>query len=361
VIVLALGMCLVQLAKHFPSAGGYFTYVSRTVGPRLGFLTGWMFAFYSPIVAGPALAFLGLILEGEFQSNYQWTWFHWWMLVIVGLPIIAVVGYLGIALSIETIVVVGAIEFLIVLALGLWGLADPGPGGFTLSSFTYGFNPGKIATQTGFALAIVFTVQGLTGWEAAVPAGRGDREPQAQRPARDDALDRDHRPDAVVVIWGQVIGWGVSNLPKLVASPELPALVIAHRVWGSFWWLALFAMFTSVLGASLACQNRRDAHVCSGWPGVARCPSRSPTSSGQEDAGRGRGGAVRAVRRARPVRRLVARAGQDLHPDARLRARDRRDLRSTSRRTSASSCTTGANSARSSTGSCTSSSPSGPA
>ena len=27
-------LCLVQLAKNFPSAGGYFTYVSRTLGPR---------------------------------------------------------------------------------------------------------------------------------------------------------------------------------------------------------------------------------------------------------------------------------------------------------------------------------------
>ena len=46
IIVLALGICLVQLAKKFPSAGGYFTYVSRTLGPRLGFLTGWMFVLY---------------------------------------------------------------------------------------------------------------------------------------------------------------------------------------------------------------------------------------------------------------------------------------------------------------------------
>ena len=34
-VVLALGMCLVQLAKLFPSAGGYFTYVSRTLGPAM--------------------------------------------------------------------------------------------------------------------------------------------------------------------------------------------------------------------------------------------------------------------------------------------------------------------------------------
>jgi len=59
----------------------------------------------------------------------------------------------------------------------------------------------------------------------------------------------------VVVIWGQVIGWGVNNLSKLPTSPELPALVIAHRVWGAVWWFALIAMFTSVFGASLACQN----------------------------------------------------------------------------------------------------------
>jgi len=255
IIVLALGMCLVQLAKKFPSAGGYYTYVSRTVDPHLGFLTGWMFVLYSPIVAGPAFAFLGLILEGEFQSNYGWTWFHWWMLVIVGLPLIALIGYLGIALSIETIVVVGAMEFLIVLALGLWGLFDPGPGGFTFQSFTYGFNPGNIATATGFSLAIVFTVQGLTGWEAAVPLAEETENPRRNVPRATMASIGIIGVMLVLVIWGQVIGWGTQHLDKLIASPELPALVIAHRVWGSLWWLALLAMFTSVFGASLACQN----------------------------------------------------------------------------------------------------------
>jgi amino acid transporter len=52
-----------------------------------------------------------------------------------------------------------------------------------------------------------------------------------------------------------VIGWGVNSLSKLITSPELPALVIAHRVWGGAWFLALIAMLTSVFGASLACQN----------------------------------------------------------------------------------------------------------
>ena len=41
-IVIVLGVCLMQLAKCFPSAGGYYTYVSRTVHPRAGFLASWL-------------------------------------------------------------------------------------------------------------------------------------------------------------------------------------------------------------------------------------------------------------------------------------------------------------------------------
>src|SRR5271170_4940984 len=64
-IVIPLGVCLMQLAKKFPSAGGYYTYVSRTLGPVMGFLTGWVFVLYSPVVAGPSLAVLGQILQDE--------------------------------------------------------------------------------------------------------------------------------------------------------------------------------------------------------------------------------------------------------------------------------------------------------
>src|SRR5579863_2180037 len=246
VLVLGLGMCLVQLAKNFPSAGGYFTYVSRTLGAPSGFLTGWMFVFYSPIVAGPLIAYLGFIIEGETQTQYHWTWFHWWMLVVVMLPAIAWIGYRGISFSIRSIVIVGAIEFLIVLALGLSGLIDPGPGGFTFSSFGYGFNPGHVATGfTGFSLAIVFTVQGLTGWEAAAPLGEETSNPKRNIPRAIMISILIIGAMLVVVIWGQVIGWGTKNLASLPTSPELPALVIARRVWGSLWFLALIAMVTS--------------------------------------------------------------------------------------------------------------------
>src|ERR1700692_1269819 len=227
-VVIALGMCLVQLARRFPSAGGYFTYVSRTVGARAGFLTGWVLVRYSPIVPGPIRAYFGFILEGELKSNYNVTWFHWWMFAIVAIPAVTALAYLGIKLSIRPIVFVGAAEFLIVLGLGLSGLLNPGPGGFTFRSFDYGFNPGSIATVSGFALAIVFTVQGLTGWEAAIPLAEETENPRRNIPRATMASIVIIGLMLILVIWGQIIGWGNDNLAKLPCSAELRALVIAH-------------------------------------------------------------------------------------------------------------------------------------
>jgi amino acid transporter len=264
-IVLALGTCLVQLARLFPSAGGYFTYVSRAVHPRAGFLTAWMYTLYSPIITGPLLAFFGLILEGELSANYGIE-LPWWAFVLLALPAITALGHFGIQLSVRTIVVLGSIEFLIVLALGISGLVDPGPGGFTLRAFDPGFNPGDVAGATGFALAVVFTVQGLTGWEAAVPLAEETENPRRNVPIATMASIAVIGLMLVLVIWGQVIGWGVTDLRGLTDSGELPALVLGHRIWGGAWVLLLVAMLTSVIGASLACQNVASRM----WFGMAR-------------------------------------------------------------------------------------------
>jgi amino acid transporter len=264
-VVLALGMCLVQMARLFPSAGGYFTYVSRTLGPRAGFLTGWAYTLYSPIIAGPILAFFGSILQGELKANYGIT-FPWWAFTLVAIPVIAVLGFYGIKLSVRAIVLLGGLEFLIVLVLGLSGLISPGPGGFTFRAFDPSFNPGHIATATGFVLAIVFSVQGLTGWESAVPLAEETANPRRNVPIATMASIVITGVMVVVVIWGQVIGWGWAVLGSLPKSAELPALVIAHRVWGAAWFLALLAMFTSVMAASLATQNVATRM----WYGMAR-------------------------------------------------------------------------------------------
>jgi amino acid transporter len=267
-LVLMLGNTLVQLSKHLPSAGGYYTYVSRAIHPRAGFLTSWMYILYSPLSGGPIYAFFGFILQNELKANYNidvpWLW---WAFLVVGAPFIAFVQYLGIQLSVRAMVITGGLEMLIVLALGLSGFVSPGPGGISLSVF----DPGQIATIgfAGFSLAVVFSVQGLTGWEAAAPLAEETRDPKRNVPISVLASITLIGIFLVIVFWGVITGFGVDNVQAIVDSEELPALALAHNLWGDLWILILFAFFNSVLAVCLATANVSTRM----WYGMARSGS----------------------------------------------------------------------------------------
>ncbi len=263
-VVLGLGICLAILAQNFPAAGGYFTYISRTINPRVGFLSAWTFIFYSPMITGPICAFFGFIMQNQLKAAYGID-VKWWIFPLVFIPLISLLMYWGITLSIRVIVLLGTLEMLIVLALSLSGLADPGPGGFTARVFDPGFNPGNVALG-GFAFAVVFSVQGLTGWEAAVPLAEETTNPRRNIPWAIIGSIIILGLLLVLAYWGQIVGWGVNDMKGLIASGTLPAFVIGQKVWGSAWPITLFAAFTSTVGASLACQNVATRM----WYGMAR-------------------------------------------------------------------------------------------
>src|SRR5260370_9307420 len=72
VVVLMLGNTLIQFSRQLPSAGGYYTYVSRSLGARAGFLTSWMFILYSPMAAVVVCGFFGFTAAGELKTSYGW-------------------------------------------------------------------------------------------------------------------------------------------------------------------------------------------------------------------------------------------------------------------------------------------------
>src|SRR3989442_6714504 len=183
-IVLMLGNTLIQFSRQLPSAGGYYTYVSRGLGSRAGFLTAWMFILYSPMAGGVVSGFFGFIAAGELKASYGWDvpWL-WWLSVIVMGSIVAALQYRGIELTARTLLITGGAEIVIVLALAFTGFASSGPGGISLAPF----NPGNIGAGTafglsGFTLAIVLAVQGPPRWGAAPPPGEGKKETKAEAP-----------------------------------------------------------------------------------------------------------------------------------------------------------------------------------
>ncbi len=251
-IVLMLGSTLAQLAKHMPSAGGYYTYVSRAIHPRAGFLVSWMYILYSPLVGGPLAGFFGFIVAGELKSTWgidvPWLWAA---SVLIFAPLTAYLQWEGIKLSTRFLVITGGLEMLIVFGLALFGFFVPPPGspGITLDVF----NPAMIPAGEGFALAVVFTVQGLTGWEASAPLAEETKDPRRNVPLSVILSIVLIGSFLVIVFWGQITGFG--NDAAAIAKEPVPALTLAHRVWGAGWIIILFAFLNSVAAVSIACAN----------------------------------------------------------------------------------------------------------
>ena len=267
-VVLMLGSTLAQLSKHMPSAGGYYTYVSRALNPRLGFLTSWMYILYSPVTGGPVAGMFGFVLQNELKSNWNidipWLWAA---AILLFTPLTAFLQWRGIRVSARFMLITGGIEMIIVFALALTGFLLPPAGtGITLDVF----NPALIPAAEGFALAVVFTVQGLTGWEASAPLAEETKDPRRNVPRSVLLSIVLIGSFLVIVFWGVITGFGNSaDAIGEAAKTELPALALAHRVWGAGWVILLFAFLNSALAVQIACANVGTRM----WYGMARSGS----------------------------------------------------------------------------------------
>jgi amino acid transporter len=247
-IALMVAATLAQLAQHLPSAGGFYTYVSATLGPSVGFLVGWIYMGFVAAIPGAIAAFVSSVLSERIAAGYgihiPWAWF-----AVVIITIATLAAYRGIRVSGAALMVSSLIEMLIVLALAVSGLASPGAGGFSFA----GLNPAASESLNGFALAVVFSIFAFTGWEGAAALAEETREPRRQIPR---AI-----VGSVILLgffyalcaWGLQVGWGTHELRALADANELPAFAVAQRLWGAGWVLVLIALLNSGIAVCIAC------------------------------------------------------------------------------------------------------------
>jgi len=252
IISLLIAMSINQLAKHLPSAGGYYTYVARGISPRWGFMTGWIYFLYDPLI--PNLC--TLVTAAYFSSTVSQLFgvnIPWWVyagLVYIGLGIIS---FLGIKPSIGTAVAFTAIEVGITLIFSVYIIGVHGISGNDLSkTFTLSGTPGGFQ---GLAFGMIFAVLSYTGFESTIPLAEETKNPR-QTVARAAVI-------SVVLImvyylifnFASVIGWGPGRMAALTADPA-PFNTMANFYWGKFGIAILtLALMNSSWGCSLAGQN----------------------------------------------------------------------------------------------------------
>ena len=176
-LMLAAAIPLAQLSRELPSAGGYYTYISRTLHPRLGFLTSWQWLFYTPVAPAFNISVLGYLLHTTLQAQYGFN-FPWWAAILIGAAFLGVIGYRGVEVSAKALLILSSLEILIMVTLAIWGMARPGAGGFSAKPLL----PSHTLARNGLFLGVIFSIFAITGWEGAAPAAEETRHPRKDIP-----------------------------------------------------------------------------------------------------------------------------------------------------------------------------------
>ncbi len=240
-----------QLAKVFPSAGGWYTWIARAFHPRAGFFAGVLFSIWLPPVATLTMSFLAkTVLEPSIKAEYGVD-IPWWIWVVAGVALVIFFAYQGISISEKALIITGLIEIVIMVALAFTGLASPGPGGFSFGPL----NPGNFGLAGNLFLGVVFSIFAFSGWESTGPLAEESKNPKRNVPIGLVGSVVILTIYFVFVTWGYLVGIGVSKVGSIPTASAFPVATLAQRVWGGAWVLLLFALLNSAIALSIACFN----------------------------------------------------------------------------------------------------------
>src|ERR1700742_4603813 len=148
VLIAASG--IVQMARELPSAGAFYTYVTRGLGPRAGFVTGGLmfvaYALLPPAEVGLIGSYLQSTFRAEFSANIPW-----WIIGLVPAGLMVFLAFEGIRSSLRTALILFSVEVCIVLLLALIIVGKGGDDGLTLHPLNPASSPnGFNGLTTGF-------------------------------------------------------------------------------------------------------------------------------------------------------------------------------------------------------------------
>ncbi len=227
--VLSAGFVVYAFSRKVASSGGYYRYIERGFGPRVGGFGGWVYMLYTVIGATPFIYFetalaaqygleiLGVNLPG-------WSWYPLGIAAALGAFALA---YSGIKNSLKYSVYTGAIEMVLLLVVAVVILAHSNQP-FDPAVFTTKYSP---TGWNGVALGLVFSFTSLAGWGSMTFLGTEARS--AHMNIRKGVI-------ATILVLGlfflfmsyvMTIGWGPANMGTYYTN-FLPGLMLALQDGG---------------------------------------------------------------------------------------------------------------------------------
>ena len=245
-----IGNTVAQFSRYMPSSGGYYSFATRGLGPRIGFMATWSYLVYELLGGAGSTGFLGYLLSDTLHSGFGVS-IPWWLIALLTFAVIWTFTHYGIQLSVRITLFLGGLELLIMLALATTFLIHPGPG----SSYIAPLDPSAAPHHLGGILAgMVFSILSLSGFEGPAPLAQESR--RAGRSVG-QAVILSLLAIGVFYIftsYASAVGWGTGNMAAFAANPN-PYYDLGHALWGAGWWLVVLALINSSIAVGLACTN----------------------------------------------------------------------------------------------------------
>jgi amino acid transporter len=255
-VFLALVACLLaansigQLAKDMPSAGGLYTYAARTLGPYAGFVVGWLFLLFEPLVVPFLFLECGWamheVMSGEAGWNYSG---QWWIWVCAVAAIVFLLTYRDIRISARAGVILGIFEIGVFAALAIWILISKA-GDLNLQAFNPNHAPE--GAFTGVGKGMVFAILAFIGFEASAPLGEEAKHPRRTIPLAVVGSCLAIGLFYVLLSYAWVYGEGFSQFTQKAGGSADPWRDIAKVFWGGGWVLVFAAIINSIVANSNA-------------------------------------------------------------------------------------------------------------
>ncbi|KIL40204.1 hypothetical protein SD70_15435 [Gordoniibacillus kamchatkensis] len=251
VIAIILAKTIGEFSKVAPSAGAFYVFASKGIGPRSGFLSGWlMFIGYS-LLEPAEEALFGTTASSLLKSGLGID-IPWYVISLLAWAFVLMLSCIGAKQSMKMTMILFAGEVGVLLVLCCIVLAKGGHDGIHFEVFSPAMSPSGFS---GIALGMIYGMLSFVGFESATTLAE-----EVKNPKRNVyyALIGSTLLVGCIYIFATftvVNGFGLKNMDKL-ASDASPFVTMATQ-FGNTTLVTLIALagLSSILAVTIGVNN----------------------------------------------------------------------------------------------------------
>lgn len=203
---LALGFVVIGFTRRMAAAGYAYTYLSRSLGKRWGFLGGWMYAFGFAAFVPMTMAGVGQLAANLLNLSGNW-WFYFFLM---GMALLVLFSLIRVKFTTKFQLSVGVITILLFLVVDLIVTGKGGAHGQSAGAFT--FSHTASGGFHGVFYGLIFGVTSFIGFETAADFGEETANPRRSVPIAVLAAVLFAIVFYVFTTYATTIGYGVTAL-----------------------------------------------------------------------------------------------------------------------------------------------------